>query len=91
MIRRLLSLLSLLSRGLALNLTPSAFARRRLKKTSIYLFRKPMSVEAAARCSARAGRSDNSDNRDNRWPVWMHTHRTVPVHISTSRRNEEYD
>lgn len=91
MIRGLLSLLSLLSRGLALNLTPSAFARRRLKKTSIYLFWKWMSLGAAARCSARAGRSDNSDNSDNRWPVWMPTHRTVPDHISTNRRNEEHD
>ena len=66
MIRGLLSLLSLLSRTLAINLTLPAFARRRLKKTSIYLSWKWPPAMASAWSAARAGRSDNSDNSDNR-------------------------
>jgi len=61
-IRGLLSLLSLLSRGLALNLMPPAFARRRLEKSSIYLSCKWVSAVSAA----RTGPTDNSDNSDNR-------------------------
>ena len=65
MIRALLSLLSLLSRTPALNLTPSAFARRRLEKSSIYLFRKWPAAMVPAGSVASARASDNSDNSAN--------------------------
>lgn len=66
MIRALSSLLSLLSRTPALNLAPSAFARRRLEKSSIYLFRKWPGAMVAAGSVASACASDNSDNSANR-------------------------
>jgi hypothetical protein len=65
-IRALLSLLSLLSRTPALNLTPSAFARRRLEKSSIYLFRKWPAAMVPAGSVASARAPDNSDNSANR-------------------------
>jgi hypothetical protein len=51
-----MSLLSLLSRGLAVDLARSTPARRNLKKVSIYLYRK--------RSAGTRRPSDNSDNSD---------------------------
>ncbi len=66
MIGRLLSLLSLLSRALAFALTPPALARRRLKKSSIYLSWKCTVAAVAEGSIATATPSDNSDDSDNR-------------------------
>lgn len=67
MIRDLLSLLSLLSRTPAPNLTALALTRRRLKKSSIYLFIKWPGAVAVDEAARRGGGSDNSDNSANRW------------------------
>jgi hypothetical protein len=66
MIRDLLSLLSLLSRTPAPNLAAFALTRRRLKKSSIYLFKKRFEAAAADEAAQRGGPSDNSDNSANR-------------------------
>jgi hypothetical protein len=65
-IRDLLSLLSLLSRTPAPNLDAFALTRRRLKKSSIYLFQKWPEAAAADHVAQRGGPSDNSDNSANR-------------------------
>ena len=59
------ALLTLLSRASALDLTSSTFARRRLEKSSIYLFRKWPAAMVAAGSVASARPSDNSDNSAN--------------------------
>lgn len=66
MIGRLSSLLSLLSRALARNLTLSAFARRRLEKSSIYLSGKWVSAQVVMGSLGNAWPCDNSDNSANR-------------------------
>lgn len=66
MIGRLLSLLSLLSRAPAVALTYPALARRRLKKSSIYLSWKWPMAAVAEGSIATATPSDNSDDSDNR-------------------------
>lgn len=62
----LLSLLSLLSRAPAVALTHQALARRRLKKSSIYLSWKWPVAAVAEGSIATATPSDNSDDSDNR-------------------------
>jgi hypothetical protein len=80
MIRDLLSLLSLLSRTPALNLPAFALTRRRLKKSSIYLFQKRLEAVAADHVAQRGGPSDNSDNSANRsTPCPALTCRTVTI------------
>ncbi len=71
----LLSLLSLLSRAIAVALTHPALARRRLKKSSIYLSWKWLPAVAVEGSIATATLSDNSDDNDNS-PA-RHASRTV--------------
>jgi hypothetical protein len=66
MIRELLALSALLARAVAHNLTIPAFARRRLKKSSIYLSWEWVWTAAAARLTVHAGRFANSANSANR-------------------------
>ncbi len=61
MIDELLALMALLARTLARNLTPSALARRRLKKSSIYLsceWLTAMAAAGAGRCAVSANSAD---------------------------------
>lgn len=78
MIGGLLALSALLARTPALNLTPSALARRRLEKSSIYLFRKRLS-------GLRDGHA-NSDNSADRSPFADHpAHHEHPVTVLSRR------